>query len=120
MDLQEIEITIHDDDRSEIEEMANLFSADIADLGGRMEFAEAGSTHSADGSKSGAELDWNTILVSLFASGGAVVALINLINARLNQSTTLKIKIGKKELEFKGKLTSEAKNLIEETMNLRK
>jgi len=57
-----------------------------------------------EGSKAGLAIDWSTLLVTLAASGGVLVTLINVVKDYLarNQAANVRLKIGDDELEISG------------------
>jgi hypothetical protein len=56
-------------------------------------------------------VDWNNLLITLLASGGAVVSIINMIGARVNQTTSITVKRekGKEEERQREKEASKVK-----------
>jgi hypothetical protein len=52
--------------------------------------------------KSPSAIDWNTLLITLAASGGALTTLINLIKDRMTRDRTITIEIGGNKLSLSG------------------
>jgi len=108
-----VEIVVHCDDRAEMEDLSSLLNTELNEVQGKIEFASA-PVIGDEADEKGMGLDWTTLLLTLMASGGVVVSIINLIQARLTLPTSITIKSGKEELSFSGKMTPSDRKMIEE------
>jgi hypothetical protein len=114
METEEFEIIIHSADRSEMEELSSILNTEVSEIGGKVRFAPADPKNVQPG-EMGMGVDWNNLLITLLASGGAVVSIINMIGARVNQTTSITVKRekGKEEFTFTGPLTSRNRQMVE-------
>ena len=113
MEEDHVEIVVHCDDRAEMEDLSSLLNTELNEVQGKIEFASA-PVIGDEADEKGMGLDWTTLLLTLMASGGVVVSIINLIQARLTLPTSITIKSGKEELSFSGKMTPSDRKMIEE------
>jgi len=106
-----VELRLHADSPEDLERFGLDLKRDLDDLPD----AELSMAHAAApvGSKSFGDIDWTQLLLALAASGGALTALIGLIQSHLSRDRKVRLVIDGDELELSGLDQEQQQRLID-------
>ncbi|MDG4597341.1 MAG: hypothetical protein P9F75_16920 [Candidatus Contendobacter sp.] len=103
-----------DTDAEDMERLTRQLRNELSELDVQADFVTGGPAPA--NTKAGGVIEWNTLLLTLAASGGVITTLINTIQAWLsnrNQPATVTVEIGGEKLQITGNPSPEQQRLIE-------
>jgi hypothetical protein len=95
----------------EVERFAIDLRRDLSDLEGA-ELEKQPTATAPAGTKSVLNIDWSTVLVSLVASGGALTALLGVLQSAISKDRRVVVEIAGNKLDLASSSISERQQLI--------
>jgi hypothetical protein len=104
---------------TDIEELNQQIQLDLRDVE-EIQFQLVSKTGIPKGTKSGTDIDWTTIVVTILASGGVLTTLINLVQSKLTKERSVTLEMNGDKLTITGVSTEDQKRLIDDWLKRRR